>query len=325
MQLKLAKTLWGVPEADDKSQWDELFRRIKEEGFSAIEVVAPFWRTDPPLLRELLDKHGLELICQLHTTGSYIDSSGNYVYSTSSKLEDHVASFAALAKEAAALGPVIINSHSGHDSWGSDDRAVEYFVKALEVEQSICGGGDGEGGKKPPPIIVHETHRQRLLFSPYSTAQLLAKPELRALKINADLSHWCCVCEKVFDANDPRDDWWPATLEAVARHCAFIHCRVGHAEGPQVNDPSAPEHAMEVAAHFEWWRQIWTAKIAASEASSTEATACCWAEPEFGPSPYLQTLPHTNMPVADLWDVNSRVAGMIREEFAKVPGSSSSL
>ena len=41
--------------------------------------------------------------------------------------------------------------------------------------------------------VVHETHRQRLLYSPYPSAELLALPELAALKINADLSHWCCV------------------------------------------------------------------------------------------------------------------------------------
>ena len=68
----------------------------------------------------------------------------------------------------------------------------------------------------------------------YPSAELLALPELAALKINADLSHWCCVCEHIFDPADPRDAWWPACLQLVARHCHFVHCRVGHAEGPQV-------------------------------------------------------------------------------------------
>ena len=43
-----------------------------------------------------------------------------------------------------------------------------------------------------------------------------------------------------------------------------------------------------------------------------------WAEPEFGPSPYLQTLPHTRAPVADLWDVNARVAKRITAEFEEL-------
>ena len=87
--------------------------------------------------------------------------------------------------------------------------------------------------------------------------------------------------------------------------------RVGHAEGPQVNDPRAPEHACDVAAHFVWWRAIWLAQAQRGAAES-------WAEPEFGPPPYLQTLPHTCAPVADLWDVNKHVAARIREEFASV-------
>ena len=34
-QLKLAKTLWGVDDANDSSRWPKLFERIKSEGFSA--------------------------------------------------------------------------------------------------------------------------------------------------------------------------------------------------------------------------------------------------------------------------------------------------
>ena len=119
--------------------------------------------------------------------------------------------------------------------------------------------------------IVHETHRQRLLYSPYTAAELLAMPELAALKINADLSHWCCVCEHVFDAASPRDDFWPATLAAVAQHCHFVHCRIGHAQGPQVPEPDAPEHASEVAAHYSWWRTIWAAQ---AERAASDAASC---------------------------------------------------
>jgi len=157
--------------------------------------------------------------------------------------------------------------------------------------------------------IVHETHRQRLLMSPYQTAELLAHPELHGkLRINADLSHWCCVCEHVFDSSDPRDDWWPKALALVAAHCGLVHCRVGHAEGPQVAEPDAPEVASEVKAHCGWWREIW-------EAAACRGEAAVWAEPEHGPPPYLQTLPYSQKPVAELWDVNTRVAARVRAEF----------
>ena len=177
--LKMAKTLWGVDEAADTGKWDALFARIKADGFDGVEAIAPTWRSDPALLTSLLEKHGLALICQIHTTGGDIVD-GEYVYCSSSKLDDHTASFEALATEAAALEPALINSHSGHDSWGSGERAVAFFRHALQVEARLG------------VPIVHETHRQRLLYSPYPTAELLSLPELAALKINADLSHWCC-------------------------------------------------------------------------------------------------------------------------------------
>eukprot|EP00658_Telonema_sp_P-2_P047365 TRINITY_DN3602_c0_g1_i2.p1 TRINITY_DN3602_c0_g1~~TRINITY_DN3602_c0_g1_i2.p1 ORF type:complete len:345 (-),score=97.77 TRINITY_DN3602_c0_g1_i2:58-1092(-) len=298
--LRLSKTLWGVPEADHPEMWDGMFQRIKAEGFDGVEAIRPFYTRDPALLRQLLDKHDLSLIIQIHTTGGGFSANGEYEYCTSNKLDDHCRSFSALCTEAAELGPVMINSHSGHDSWGSDHRAVEFLLKAIEVEQQLG------------VPIVHETHRQRLLYSPYTAAPLLAHPELRGkIKLNADLSHWCCVCEHVFDASDPRDDFWAPVLTAVAEHCHLVHCRVGHAEGPQINHPDAPEHAQDLAAHLSWWKTIW-------KAQADRGLAEIWAEPEFGPAPYLQTLPFTQQPVSDLWEVNKRVAELIVENFASL-------
>lgn len=154
--------------------------------------------------------------------------------------------------------------------------------------------------------------RQRLLCSPYPTAELLSKPELADLKINADLSHWCCVCEKLFDAADARDDWWPATLTLVARHCELVHARVGHAQGPQVSQPEAPEFAAEVKAHSSWWRAIW----AAQAERHTGHGATVWVTPEHGPPPYQQTLPYSQEPVAELWEVNRQMAARVRREHA---------
>ena len=301
-RLKLSKTLWGVPEAGwvtyDTRQWDALFARIKAEGFDGIEAIRPFYTFDPAALNELLEKHQLELLCQIHTTGGRFDEHGEFVYCSSNKLGDHVASFEELCSEAAELNPAIINSHSGHDSWGSDERAVSFLQCAIQVEEAL---------NLP---IVHETHRQRLFFSPYSSLPLLQHPLLKSkVKLNADLSHWCCVCEKVFDASDPRDDWWPEVLAEVAEACHLIHCRIGHAEGPQVNHPDAPEHAADVQAHIGWWQQIWKAQAA-------RGLEEVWAEPEFGPAPYMPSLPFTSQPVSDLWAVNKRVAEMIEENFA---------
>jgi hypothetical protein len=49
-----------------------------------------------------------------------------------------------------ALGAVMINSHSGHDSWGSGDKALSFFKYALKVEKAL------------DIPIVHETHRRAM-------------------------------------------------------------------------------------------------------------------------------------------------------------------
>ena len=150
-ELKLAKTLWGVDEAGDPEKWDALFGRIKAEGFSAVEVIAPTWRADKAKFCSLLQKHGLSLICQIHTAGGDIDAkTGGYQYCTSNKLHDHLGSFTRLVAECAGLPlkPIFINSHSGHDSWGSGEKALAFFKKALTIEQALG------------VPVVHETHRQ---------------------------------------------------------------------------------------------------------------------------------------------------------------------
>ena len=96
-------------------------------------------------------------------------------------------------------------------------------------------------------------------------------------QVNADLSHWVVVCERVFDCpahqriNGSDDEWWPQVLSLVqlclrasfthtpplspltgaqvAQHAHLLHARVAYREGPQVPDPSDAAWANEVAAH----------------------------------------------------------------------------
>ena len=80
-------------------------------------------------------------------------------------------------------------------------------------------------------------------------------------------------------------------------------------------DPSAPEYAPHLAAHEAWWEHIWQSQRSRGFASST-------LTPEFGPPPYLQTLPHTNVPVVDLAVVCDWMARRQRERFARLVSSS---
>jgi sugar phosphate isomerase/epimerase len=197
MKLVIGKTLWGVDA--HPGNWDTVFARIKDEGYAAVECVPAFsFQSDPVLFKQLLSKHDLKLIVQVHTNGGYFKD-GAYVYCLNCDKQQHLDSFRTQVQEALEMGAVMINTHSGHDSW-SLDTAVSYFQAALEIETSFI-----QDPTYSHVTIVHETHRQRLMYSPFQTRDILKHPSLKDLKINADLSHWVCVCERVFDMNDSRD------------------------------------------------------------------------------------------------------------------------
>ena len=307
MLLNKVKTLWGVADSHDPAKWDALFRRIKGDGFSFVESISLTLMADPALFVSLLTKHELGLVIQVHTAGGYLEN-GSYIYCSSCDVDVHLASLRKQLTEALQLGAVLVNCHSGHDSWDTV-RASEYFSMALKIEEELLVGAYSG------VLVVHETHRQRLLHSPYQTRDILLRPELSKLKINADLSHWVCVCEHVFDASEPRDCWWPEVLELVAAHCHFIHARFGHAEGPQIYDPRTPTvWDAEITAHLLWWQTIWR---------SQQARGCsvAFVEAEHGPGPYqVWTVPE-HSPDSDkneeLWQINNYVIARVDEAFRK--------
>jgi sugar phosphate isomerase/epimerase len=189
-------------------------------------------------------------------------------------VEEHVKAFQAQVETAATLHPQLINCQTGRDAW-SEAESARFFEQALNVEA------------KARIPVAHETHRSRTLFNPWITQRLLT--QFDDLKLCCDFSHWVCVCERLLD--DQLD-----ILRQCSRHCLHLHARVGYEEGPQVPDPRAPEYQKQLEAHEHWWRLIWEAQAARGLEMTT-------LTPEFGPPNYLHTLPHTNVPVADLWDI----------------------
>lgn len=155
------------------------------------------------------------------------------------------------------------------------DEQLAFYEKAIAVEKEVG------------IPVGHETHRGRAMFTPWTTVALLKVfPDL---KITADFSHWVCVCERMLE--DQLEN-----LEFAISRTIHVHTRVGYAEGPQVVDPRAPEYERELEVHEGWWDKIYQAKASQGESFLTMT-------PEFGPPGYMHTLPFTNQPVANLWDI----------------------
>ena len=182
--------------------------------------------------------------------------------------------------------PLKIDLHSGRDCFARDEGRA-YFEEALRLEQAIG------------IPVGHETHRGRMFFSPWDTAFYLH--EFPSLKIVADYSHWVNVCERL-----PEDQG--EALALANERAIHIHGRVGYEQGPQVPDPAAPEYAAHVAWHEQQWAQIRQHHGERGEDTLTFT-------PEYGPPRYLHTLPHTDMPVADLWQVCLWGAARARQQL----------
>lgn len=196
------------------------------------------------------------------------------IFTEGNTVAEHVASFREQLEACEVYAPAVVNCHDGKDAF-NDSEAIQYYEEVLAIEADLGIS------------VAHETHRGRILYNPWTTARLLDRFD--SLHLCCDFSHWVCVCERLIDDQ-------LSIIEQCAAHAVHIHARVGYEEGPQVPEPRAPEYANHLAAHERWWDLIWEAQAKRGRAVST-------LTPEFGPPAYLHTLPYTNVPVADLWDI----------------------
>jgi sugar phosphate isomerase/epimerase len=266
MRLELIKSLWGM-----SGDLDLDLALIADAGYDGFEFDLPE-ADGVSALRRARRHHELGYFTLIRTRGP-----------------DHLASFEAQLERAARLDAALVSSASAMDHF-SREEALAFFEGAVEIERRF----------EIP--VAHETHRQSAMFTPWSTAALLA--ELPQLKITADYSHWCCVAERMLDDQEENI----ARCSARAIH---IHGRVGFPGGPQVGDPRAPENLDYLLRHEHWWRQIVRARAAAGAGSVS-------FDPEFGPPPtYMPAMPFSQEPLANLWEVCAWMAERFRALFAE--------
>lgn len=262
MKLALFKTLWG-----HDGDLASAIGMAREAGFTGIEGPVP---ADAATFFRQLD--GTPWIAEVPTC----TPPGEYLPLPHLGVDAHLASLEEGILRSLPGAPLFVTTMAGSDAWGLDD-CLRFHESVLRLQERYG------------VVVSVETHRGRPTFNPWRTGEILAAfPELR---LTCDFSHWCVVTERL------SLDQEPALLDKIARHAHHIHGRVGYAQGPQVPDPRAPEHAAELAAHERWWDVL----LAAMRDRGMETATLT---PESGPDGYLQCKPFTREPVADLWEIN---------------------
>jgi sugar phosphate isomerase/epimerase len=142
--------------------------------------------------------------------------------------------------------------------------------------------------------VIHETHRGKFSFAAHVTQQFLETIE--SLRITLDISHWCNVAEGFLA--DQKE-----VVELAISRTDHIHARVGYAEGPQVPDPRAAEWQFALDHHLQWWDKV------VSHHKNITIT------PEFGPYPYMVTIPGTAQPIADQWAINLYMMELLKKRY----------
>lgn len=207
-------------------------------------------------------------------------------YGTNADFNLSVKSFEQNLRSIAELKPVLINCHTGKDF-----MSFEQNKTLIEVANKVSK----ETGIK----ILHETHRGRFTYAVHITKEYLEK--ITNFQLCLDISHWCNVHESLLDDQTE-------TVNLALSRTDHIHARVGQQEAPQVNDPRAPEWNDALNHHLAWWDKIIEMKRKAGTTTFT-------ITPEFGPAGYLPTLPYTQQPVANQWDINVYMMEMLKKRY----------
>ncbi|WP_422348967.1 sugar phosphate isomerase/epimerase family protein [Flagellimonas sp.] len=267
-KLLFFQTNWG-----NTLSWDAFCDKAKKSGFDGIDVWLPSNLESQNALKAALLKHDL-LLNLMHGTDKGVP------------FKQSLAQFEEKLKVLVQWKPVLINCHTG-----SDFFTMEQNKAFIEVANKIS-----EEGGIP---IYHETHRGRFSYNLPDTKKYVRL--IPDLKLTLDISHWMVVHESLLEGQNKE-------LEEIVDQSYHIHARVGHAEGPQVNNPEAPEWQKALDRHLDIWEQIIQKRWSEGQGTVTVTS-------EFGPPTYLPALPYTQIPVADQWKANVFIMNALKKRM----------
>lgn len=259
------QTDWG-----NQLPMDEFLAKVKSDGYDGVEVWMPGSQEAKSQLKQGLEKYGLKVIF-LHGTNKGLP------------FQESLEAYKNGLEEILKWNPIKVNSHTGNDFW------------TLKQNLDFLKSGEKIAAEAGIPL-VHETHRARFSYTLPATLEMLE--DFPSLKLTLDISHWMVVHERLIPQDDP-------FLQKILPTVQHIHARVGFSEGPQINNPAAPEWGDAVEVHLAIWEKI----IRDSKEGVFTITT------EFGPPPYLPTVPFTNEPIADQWAANVYIMNAIKARF----------
>jgi sugar phosphate isomerase/epimerase len=275
MEIKFYCPRWG----SESLSWPAFIQKVKAHGYDGVEVYPLLTPAEKPAMLQHIAEAGLEfgLLHAEQTDGSNFKE---YTRALTRNL------YELAGYQTATLKPRFINSHTGR----------EYYTRDQMAEcLAICEQFSRETGIP----VYHETHRNKFAYAAHVVKEYLEVfPDLQLV---LDFSHWVCVSESYLEDQS-------AAIDLAVQRSAHLHARVGHLEGPQVTDPRAPENALALQHHLQWWDK-WIAHLRAKD------TPSCTITPEFGPYPYMAFKPGTTEPLADQWAINVWMRDLLQHRY----------
>lgn len=198
----------------------------------------------------------------------------------------HISEYEQRLRAMAAAKPLFITSHTGKDFY-TFEQNERLLLLAQEISEEI--------GIK----IIHETHRGKFSFAAHLTKSYLQKHQW--LKLTLDISHWFTVAESYLA--DQQE-----AVDLALSHTDHIHARIGFANGPQVNYPRSPEWNKVLQKHFFYWDKVIDMHKSKGSAQFTFTS-------EFGPFPYMQLQPFTDIPIANQWETNLYMKNLLKDKY----------
>jgi sugar phosphate isomerase/epimerase len=267
MNIQYFCPLWG-----NNLPFNTFCKNVRKAGYDGVEMDLPLNKRERKDVLNVLQGNGLLLI-------------GQYWQSLETDFKKNKESFHRYLDNLIESNPVKLNCQTGKDYFS--------FEQNMQLVK-LCRKLSEQSGL----TICHETHRGKFLFSlPVMIQAIKADPEIR---ITFDASHWCNVHESLLEDQEP-------ALKKAIKATDHIHSRVGFQEGPQINDPRAPEWSGTVNRFFSWWDQI----VAIHNKNKTQLTVTA----EFGPAPYMPLKPYSLKPLSKQWDVNLHMVRLFKERY----------